>query len=199
MQANTKTRVLGVPAYAILALLAVLMSVLATTGCSTPRSKNSVELNEDIADVTVPGVPPTFPPTTQYDGSGLSDDANVLLQEIAALQTEEDLCVILTGKALQPLFTGGLDTTTLVTSPSGLTQLLIAFNSIFSYIETIAPDQVKPAAATINDVWARISSLNSSAATNQAQVQAILIEPQVVAAFEGLATWASANCDIASQ
>ena len=80
-----------------------------------------------------------------------------------------------------------------------MTQLLIAFNSIFSYIETIAPDQVKPAAATINDVWARISSLNSSAATNQAQVQAILIEPQVVAAFEGLATWASANCDIASQ
>ena len=94
MQANTKTRVLGVPAYAILVLLAVLMSVVVTAGCSTPRSKNSVELNEDIADVTVPGVPPTFPPTTQYDGSGLSDDANVLLQEIAALQTEEDLVLL---------------------------------------------------------------------------------------------------------
>ena len=199
MHGNTKTRMPAVPACAILVLLAVLMSVLATAGCSTPRSKDSVELNEDIADVTVAGVPPTFPPTTQYDGSGLSDDANALLQEIAALQTETDLCLILTGKALQPLFTGGLDTTNLVTSPSGLTQLLIAFNSIFSYIETIAPAQVKPAAETINDVWTRISSLNSSAASNQAQVQAILVEPQVVAAFEELATWAAANCDIASQ
>ena len=168
-------------------------------GCSTPRSEKTEELNEDIADVTVPGVPPTFPPSTQYDGSGLSDDANALLKEIAAIQTETDLCVILTGEAFQPLLTGDLDTTNLVTSPSGLTQLLIAFNSTFSYIETIAPDEVVPAAATLNDVWTRISSLNSGAASNQAQVQAILTEPQVVAAYESLASWAAVNCDVAPQ
>ena len=195
MHGNTKPRMLAVPACAILVLLAVLLAA----GCSTPRSESTAELSDDQADVTIAGVPPTFPPTTQYDGSGLSDDANALLQEIAALQTETDLCVILTGKALQPLLTGNLDTTNLVTSPSGLTQLLIAFNSVFSYIKTIAPAAVRPAASTLNDVWIRISSLNSGAASNQAQVQAILIEPEVIAAYQSLAAWASANCDLARQ
>jgi hypothetical protein len=183
----------------LLAAMALSVFLLMLSGCSTPRSETTEELNEDIADVTVAGVPPTFPPSTQYDGSGLSDDANALLKEIAALQTETDLCVILTGKALQPLLAGDLDTTNLVTSPSGLTQLLIAFNSTFSYIETIAPAEVLPAASTLNDVWTRVSSLNSGAASNQSQVQAILIEPQVVAAYESLATWAAASCDVASQ
>ena len=181
------------------AAMLLFLCVAVIAGCSTPRSENTEELNEDIADVTVPGVPPTFPPSTQYDGSGLSDDANALLKEIAAIQTETDLCVILTGEAFQPLLTGDLDTTNLVTSPSGLTQLLIAFNSTFSYIETIAPDEVVPAAATLNDVWTRISSLNSGAASNQAQVQAILTEPQVVASYESLASWAAVNCDVAPQ
>ena len=181
------------------AAMLLFLCVAVIAGCSTPRSEKTEELNEDIADVTVPGVPPTFPPSTQYDGSGLSDDANALLKEIAAIQTETDLCVILTGEAFQPLLTGDLDTTNLVTSPSGLTQLLIAFNSTFSYIETIAPDEVVPAAATLNDVWTRISSLNSGAASNQAQVQAILTEPQVVAAYESLASWAAVNCDVAPQ
>ncbi len=181
------------------AAMLLFLCVAVIAGCSTPRSENTEELNEDIADVTVPGVPPTCPPSTQYDGSGLSDDANALLKEIAAIQTETDLCVILTGEAFQPLLTGDLDTTNLVTSPSGLTQLLIAFNSTFSYIETIAPDEVVPAAATLNDVWTRISSLNSGAASNQAQVQAILTEPQVVAAYESLASWAAVNCDVAPQ
>ncbi|MEX0768207.1 MAG: hypothetical protein WD029_07025, partial [Microthrixaceae bacterium] len=81
---------------------------------------------------------------------------------------------------------------------SGLTQLLIALNSIFAYIETIAPAAVQPAAATLNDVWTRISALNSGAASNQAQVDAILVEPQTIAAYESLGTWAVANCDIAT-
>ncbi|GEM_PF-1164736 len=187
----------------ILAVTVLLLSILAwsvlAAGCSTPRSEDTQELPEDLSDVTVAGVPPTFPPSTLYDGSGFSDDANVLLQEIAAIQTETDLCVILTGKAFQPLLAGNLDTTNLVTSPSGLTQLLIAFNSIFAHIETIAPVAVQPAAATLNDVWTRISSLNSGAASNQTQVDAILIEPQTVAAYESLATWAAANCDLAPQ
>ena len=166
-------------------------------GCSRTESP-TVEMAEDPADVTVAGVPPTAPPSTAYDGSGLSSDANQLIADLTAIQQETDLCVILTGEAFAPFLSGELDTTNLVTSPSGVSQLIVAVNSIFARIVVIAPPVVQPATVTLQDVWTRVATLNSSAADYDAQVDSILVEPQVVAAYQSLATWAATTCGTAA-
>jgi hypothetical protein len=175
----------------VLVLALVLLGVLGA--CSRTQSE-TVEAADDPADVTVPGVPPTAPPSSAFDGSGLSGDANQLIAELAAIQRETDLCVIVTGDAFEPFLTGEVDTTNLVTSPSGLTQLLAAIDAIFAHVVEISPAEVQPATATIQDTWLRVASISSAAPDYQAQVDAIMVEPQVVAAYESLGTWVTVNC-----
>ena len=170
-----------------------LLAVALVLGACSSTSE-TVEMDDDPADVTIPGIPPTAPPSTAFDGSGLSASANQLISQLTAIQLETDLCVILTGEAFQPFLSGELDTTNLVTSPSGLTQLLVAFDSIFAHIVEISPAEVQPAAAVIQDVWVRVASISSSAPDYQAQVDAILVEPEVVAAYQSLGVWVTANC-----
>jgi len=173
-------------------VLAVVLSA-ALGACSRTQSE-TLEADDDPADVTVPGVPPTAPPSSAFDGSGLSGDANQLIAELAAIQRETDLCVILTGDAFEPFLTGEVDTTNLVTSPSGLTQLLAAIDAIFTHVVEISPADVQPATATIQDTWVRVASISSAAPDYQAQVDAIMVEPQVVAAYESLGSWVTVNC-----
>jgi hypothetical protein len=175
----------------VLVLALVLLGVLGA--CSRTQSE-TVEAADDPADVTVPGVPPTAPPSSAFDGSGLSGDANQLIAELAAIQRETDLCVIVTGDAFEPFLTGEVDTTNLVTSPSGLTQLLAAIDAIFAHVVEISSAEVQPATATIQDTWLRVASISSAAPDYQAQVDAIMVEPQVVAAYESLGTWVTVNC-----
>lgn len=178
-------------------LLATTLCCLVALGCSRTESE-TVEMADDPADVTIPGVPPTLPPSTPFDGSGLSDDANELIAELAAIQEETDLCVILTGDAFAPFLGGELDTTNLVTSPSGVSQLIVAVNSIFARMVEISPVEVQPATTVLQDVWTRVATLNSSASDYDQQVNAILGEAEVVAGYQSLATWAATTCGTAA-
>lgn len=171
--------------------LAVVLSVCAAS-CS--QTSETTEMASDPADATVPGVPPTAPPTTEYDGRGLSSDANKLLADLAAIQQETDLCTILTGDALTPFLDGKADTTNLVTSPSGVTQLYVAVNSIFARIVEISPPEIQPSTVILQDVWTRVSSVSPGAPDYQDQVDAIAAEPQVAAAYQAIGTWAATNC-----
>lgn len=172
----------------------VAAAVLAVAAVGCTRTSETTEMSDDPADVTVPGVPPTAPPTTEYDGRGLSSDANKLISELAAIESETDLCTILTGESFAPFLDGKIDTTNLVTSPSGVTQLYVAVNSIFAHVVEISPPDVQPSTTILQDVWTRVSSISSSAPDYQAQVDAIAAEPQVAAAYQALGTWAAGNC-----
>lgn len=172
---------------------AVGLALLLVVGCSRSESA-TVEMSSDPADVTIAGVPPTAPPSTEFDGTGLSDDANQLIKDLTAIQGEKDLCVILTGEAFAPFLAGQVDTTNLVTSPAGVTQLIVAVDSVFAHIVVISPPSVQPATVVLQDVWTRVAALNSSAADYAAQRDAILVEPQVASAYQSLASWTALNC-----
>ena len=174
-------------------LVAATILATATIGCSRPESA-TVEMSDDPADVTIAGTPPTAPPSTEYDGRGLSSDANKLIEDLVAIQQETDLCVILTGDAFAPFLSGELDTTNLVTSPSGVSQLIVAVNSIFARMVAIAPPEVQPATVVLQGVWTRVATLNSSAADYDDQVNAILADAEVVAGYQSLTTWAATTC-----
>ena len=171
-----------------------MVAVLGVCAAACTKTSETTEMSDDPADVTIPGVPPTAPPTTEYDGRGLSSDANQLLADLAAIQQETDLCTILTGDSFAPFLEGKADTTNLVTSPSGVTQLYVAVNSIFARIVEISPAEIQPATVILQDVWTRVSSISPGAPDYQDQVDAIAAEPQVAAAYQAIATWAATNC-----
>lgn len=174
--------------------LITLVAVMAVFAVSCTKTSETTEMSDDPADITVPGVPPTAPPTTVYDGRGLSSDAKTLVANLAAVESETDLCTILTGDSFAPFLDGKVDATNLVTSPSGLNQLLVTVNSIFDHIVEIAPSPIQPSLVILQDVWSRVSSLSSAAPEYQSQVDAIAAEPQVAAAYQALGTWVASNC-----
>lgn len=168
------------------------VAALVAVGCTT--TSETTELSTDAADVTVPGVPPTAPPTTEYDGRGLTSDARGLIAELSALEEETDLCVILSGEAVEPFLSGEVDTTTLVTSPSGLNQLLAVLNSIFAHIVEISPAEVQASTAVLEDVWTQVGSISTAAPDYEEQVRAVTGTPEVDAAYDNVGTWAVLNC-----
>ncbi|CAN5462165.1 hypothetical protein BH10ACT3_BH10ACT3_24100 [soil metagenome] len=178
---------------AIATFVAVAVLSMATGACT--QQSETQELGQDPSDVTIAGTPPTAPPTTAYDGRGLTSDANRLLAELQALQDEPDLCIVLVGDGLQPFLTGQVDTTNLVTSPSGLTQLLAAVNGLFSHVVTIAPPDIQPATATLADMWTRVAAVDTTAVDHDAQVDAITSDPAVTQAGQSVVTWVATNCD----
>jgi len=167
-------------------------TALLVAGCTS--TSETTEMSSDPADVTVPGAPPTAPPTTEYDGRGLTSDARGLIAELSALEEETDLCVILSGEAVEPFLSGEVDTTTLVTSPSGLNQLLATLNSIFAHIVEISPAEVQPSTAVLEDVWIQVGSISTAAPDYEEQVRVITTTAEVDAAYDAVGTWAVLNC-----
>jgi hypothetical protein len=174
------------------AAVAVSVTVLVVTGCTS--ISETTEAADDPADVTVPGVPPTAPPTTAYDGTGLTSDARQLIADLAAIEEETDLCEVVAGDTLEPFLTGEVDTTTLITSPSGLNQLLAVLNSLFAHMVDISPPDIQGSTAVLADAWTQVGSISSAAPDYQAQVDAITDTPEVDAAYDAVGTWAVRNC-----
>lgn len=178
--------------------MVVLALFFGLTGVSCSETSPTRELANDPADVTIPGVPPTAPPTTKYDGRGLSPDAMVLIGQLNELQSETELCALLTGNVLKPLLSGEIDMTSLVTSPSGVSQLLVAVDSLFAHMVEISPPEVQPATATIRDIWKRVAEIPADATDRDARTAAIMAEPSSEAAKSILESWLTKNCGTGS-
>lgn len=163
------------------------------SGCSRTSSE-STELGYDSADETVAGNLPTAPPPTQEGDSGLAPGANVLLAELDEIGQEEDLCAILSGSAFEGLLTADVDPAGLVTNPAGLTRLLTAVQAAFDHVVDISPPDVQPAVRTVKDMFTRVASIPPGSADAEAQVNAILAEPGVLAANQAVLEWGTRNC-----
>lgn len=173
------------------AALVAVAAVASMGACSS--NATTTELADDPADVTVPGPPPTAP-TTADAGSGLSAGGNELLAQLEAIGDETDLCNVLTGEAFSTLTSEDFDVASLVTSPSGITQLVTLVDTTFARLVVIAPPAVRPAMETIQEVWTRVASLNTGGADAQRRTAEILAEPQVQQANQTLVTWTALNC-----
>lgn len=174
----------------LLALVAVIVTTMTATSCASDAP--TTELANDPADVTVPGPLPTAPTTVV--GEGLSESGSALIAELEALSNETDLCAVLSGEALNGLLSQEFDVASLVTTPAGITQLVVLLDATFEQLAAIAPPEVRPSMEVVHDVWTRLSSLNAGGADAQARTAEILSEPQVLAANQAIITWAALNC-----
>ncbi len=179
------------PRLALTAAVAALAVALGATSCSS--NSESSEVDTDIGDVTVPGVPPTAPPA---DDGVPASGAAAFIAELEALSNETDLCRIVTGEAFRELIGGELDIAGLAGTPAGATQVIVLVDQIFDHVVTIAPPELAPAAATLDDVWARVSVIPASSPDAERKVAAILAEPQVVADLDTIGRWAAFNCEL---
>lgn len=168
----------------------LLVAVLLVGACGTESTTD--ELADDPADVTVPGPRPTVP-TTQ-PGEGLSESGNELLSQLRAISEETDLCRVLTGEAFTTLLDQEFDVASLVTSPSGVTQLITLVDATFANLVVIAPAQVQPAMATVQQVWTRLAGQTTGSADAARRTAEILAEPEVTDANRSIALWAALNC-----
>ena len=179
------------PATRWVALVAVALLALWSASCSS--TSESSEVDTDVGDVTVPGPPPTAPPA---DDGAPTSGAAAFIAELEALSKEPDLCRIVTGEAFRELLSGDLDIAGLAGTAAGATQVIVLVEQIFDHVVEIAPPELAPAAATLDDVWARVSVIPASSPDAEQQVAAILAEPKVVADLDGIGRWAAFNCEL---
>ena len=173
-----------------LAAVALVLVGLGSVSCSS--TSESAEVDVDVGDVTVPGSPPTAPPAEDAPTSG----AGAFIAELEALSRETDLCRIVTGEAFRELLADDLDVAGLAGTAAGATQVIVLVDQIFDHVVEIAPPELGPAAATLHDVWARVSVIPASSPDAEAQTAAILAEPQVVADLDQIGRWAAFNCEL---
>lgn len=174
----------------VVALVVVIVVAMAAASCASDAP--TTELANDPGDVTVPGPVPTAPTTVA--GDGLTESGNAFIVELEALSNETDLCAVLRGDALNDLLSQEFDLASLVTTPAGITQLLVLVDTTFEQLVAIAPIEVQPSMEVVRDVWTRVASLNAGGVDAQVRTAEILAEPQVLAANQSIVTWAALNC-----
>lgn len=162
------------------------------TACS--ESSPTRELEHDASRDTIAGPRPTAPPSTDYKGPGLSSEGNQLLKELRGFQQQDDLCEVLSSKTIRSLLGGDVEVTGLVTTPSGVAQVLITLDSLFEHLVVISPPAVKPSMATVQETWKKLSAVEADALDREARIEAILSAPEVGAALQNITSWTSQNC-----
>lgn len=173
---------------ALVPLVVVLSVMLGACG----GGSSSVELTDDPADVTLPGVPPTAPVTDP--NAGLSQSGEELLTQMSALTEEPDLCGALSSKSFTTLLSGEFDTAALVTSPAGLTRIVATLNSVFAHLVSISPAGVRPAMELISGGWQRVVTVNPNLPDASEQARLIMEDPQITTAQDDVGSWLAFNC-----
>jgi hypothetical protein len=176
---------------------AVVSLVLLGVSCSS--DSGTTELSSDSADQTTPGPLPTAPPTSGSSssskvGASGSVDVNELIRRIDDLNNETDLCALLTGKALADVTGADINLTSLLTNPSGFTQLFTSLDKLFAHMVNIGPAAVQPSLQTMQGVWKGLATIDPRAPDAETRSGALIADPKVQAAQKDLGTYVKTSC-----
>lgn len=177
---------------AILVRLTTVMLVVAAVSCS--GSSPTRELEHDASRDTIAGPRPTAPPSTALGGPGLSSEAVELLNELRGFRQDSDLCDILSSNTVKSLLGGKLEVSGLVTTPSGIAQVLVELDLFFDHLVKVSPPAVNPSMATIQKAWKDLSAIEADALDKDQRSQAIISDPALQQAVKTVGTWTQQNC-----
>lgn len=175
-------------------LVTGLLALVVLAGCSS--SSETTEVAGD-ADPNADGPLPTAPP----DGAGgsggsgaTSVDVNELIRRIDALNSETDLCVLLTGQALADVTGADINLTSLVSNPSGFTQLFTSLDKLFAHMVTIGPPEVQLSLQVMQGVWKGMAGVDPRQPDAETRSATLIADPQVQQAQTDLGTWVRTSC-----
>lgn len=185
--------------------VALVALVALAAGCGGGGG-GTTELGSDAADEQS-GPLPTAPggdssgsggSTGSGDTPGMSGSVDVseLIVRIDALNTENDLCTLLTGDAMADVTGADVNLTSIVSNPSGFSQLFSALDRLFGHMVQIGPPELTPSLQRLNEVWKGLAQVDPTGADAQAKLDTLMADPEVQAAQKGIAEWVAANCDV---
>lgn len=176
----------------MVALAAVLLAVALSVGaCSRTSGTTEVEGSEDTVEGPLP---------TARDGSSSARPAagstgvQELIERIDALNSENDLCTLLTGEALAAVSGADIDLTSLLSDADSFTALFASLDRLFGHMVSIAPADAQADLSTMQGVWTGLSGLDPRAADAESRSAALIAAPEVQQAQADLGAWVQANC-----
>ncbi len=180
--------------------LLVATAILATSGvlgvsCGDGGTK------ELAADQKSSGPLPTAPDGSPRNGAGSngdpfsgSVDVNDLIDRIEGLNSENDLCTLLTGNAMADIASADINLAGLASNPAGFSQLFAALNRLFGHMLTIAPSELTEPLTTLQGVWGGLADINIRASDAESRAASLLAGNETQKANDDLAAWVTSNC-----
>ena len=123
-----------------------------------------------------------------------SVDANDLIRRIDALNSETDLCTLLTGSAMRDIAAADINLAGLASNPSGMSQLFAALDKLFGHMVTIGPPELTGPLGTLQGVWGGMADIDIRAADAESRAAELLAGDATQNANNALADWVTSNC-----
>ena len=172
---------------------------LVAAACSSESDTKVLDPDRSAnADGPRPTAPGTGGATTTVAGgnpalSGKVDVAE-LVRRLDALQAEPDLCTLLTGQALSNVTGADINLSSLLSDPTGFTQLFGALQRTYTHLVDIAPPDLDPSLTVLQGLWGSLATVDPRSAEAESVVARAVASPEVQDANDAVASWITANC-----
>jgi hypothetical protein len=175
---------------------ALALLVVAALGAGCGAGTQEVASEDGGPEGPLPTAPANFSRNSPGEESALSGsvDVNDLVRRIDALSQEDDLCTLLTGQAMADVSGADIDLTSLLSNPTGFSQLFSALDKVFGHMAQIAPAELIQPISEMQSVWATLSTLNVATPNAEAQASALISSPVLRASQDTLGVWVVENC-----
>jgi len=121
-------------------------------------------------------------------------DVAELVRRLDALQAETDLCTLLTGQALSNVTGADINLSSLLSDPTGFTQLFGALQRTYGHLVDIAPAEIDPSLTVLQGLWGSLATVDPRSAEAESVVARAIASPEVQDANDAVASWITANC-----
>ena len=121
-------------------------------------------------------------------------DVAELVRRLDALQAETDLCTLLTGQALSNVTGADINLSSLLSDPTGFSQLFGALQRTYVHLVDIAPAEIDPSLTVLQGLWGSLATVDPRSAEAESVVARAIASPEVQDANDAVASWITANC-----
>ena len=183
------------------ALVPAVLVCLALVGAACSSESDTKVLDPDRsanADGPRPTAPGAGGATTTVAGGNPALNGKVdvaeLVRRLDALQAETDLCTLLTGQALSNVTGADINLSSLLSDPTGFTQLFGALQRTYTHLIDIAPADLDPSLTVLQGLWGSLATVDPRSAEAESVVARAVASPEVQDANDAVASWITANC-----
>jgi hypothetical protein len=162
---------------------ALALLVVAALGAGCGAGTQEVASEDGGPEGPLPTAPANFSRNSPGEESALSGSVE-----------EDDLCTLLTGQAMADVSGADIDLTSLLSNPTGFSQLFSALDKVFGHMAQIAPAELIQPISEMQSVWATLSTLNVATPNAEAQASALISSPVLRASQDTLGVWVVENC-----
>ncbi len=172
-----------------------LAAFVGAVGCSSTSGTSEVDARRaDQGPLPTAGTAPDRPAADSTSTAGGRVDVAELVRRIDAATSEDDLCVLLTGRALADVTGADLDLQALLADPQGFTDLFAALDRLFGHMVTIAPADVQGDLSTLQSVWRGVATLDPRGADAAQRAGALIGDVRVQQAQTRLGDFVTTSC-----